>query len=1308
MVTRLGGHAMSQKNVETVRRGYELFAAGDVQGAAALFSADAEVGDAGGLGIAGTTAGTRHGAEGFLRSTEEAADASVARSTARPRKPSKLLGSGGSDVAECGPGVLRRAVRNHLLAMADSQACAGCGVLNPAGARFCMSCGAPLGARCPACGVEPPPRARFCPSCGASLSGADGPPRGSAVTAPGESVTAATAAVVEERRTVSVLFADVSGYTSVAERLDHETVKSLIGGCLTRLAVEVDCYGGHVDKYIGDSVMAVFGAPASHEDDPERAVRAALGMQQAMVELNASISRAHGFELALRVGVNTGEVLAGIVGDAYTVMGDVVNVASRLQAAAPDGGVLVGERTRRATSAAIEYGPIEHLALKGKHEPVAAFGVIEVRELASGRDRAEQRETPLVGRREELAELGMAFERVRRAKSPQLMTIIGQPGVGKTRVLREFERKLKQRAEPVSVRRGRCLPFGTSVVYWPLSEVLRAECGILDGDPGSVALEKLDARLRPLLATQTGDADVSRRIAALARLVGVDTISETATAEPDDPQSARESFFGAVRAAFEGIASEAPLVLAWEDIHWADEGMLELIEYLSRWLRAPVLQICLARAELLGRAPAWGAARRSVTSIFLEPLPEDDTRELISVLLGTGGATGEVLESLTDRAGGNPLFAEELVKRIVEEGAAKVTELPDTVHGVLAARLDSLGPFERHVLQHAAVMGRTFWEAGLEQLAHEEPGDPKAALVALREKDLIVFGEASGLAEEPELAFKHVLIRDVAYGMLPKAIRARKHREVAEFLEHRAGERGEEVIGLLAEHYARAATLAGEVRLGAEELEQLRTKALACSESAGDAAVALYANREAVAHYESAETFAAEDDMAAARIAEKRGDVAVRLGRVDAAIEVWGRCLSHHEGRDQPEHVAELHRKIGAALAHKGERKHAIEHHQKGINLIKDLAPSLALVRLYEEAASLYMHVGDNMLAIYAAEKALRLADRLGEVRAASRAHGVFGRVFGRIGDIAKARENLERAAELARDSDPNETVLALLALGQHLADAEGDYPAAANTYREALELAQRIGDVPAQIELQAELAQLAFYRCDWDEVRRASEAAAELAEREGLIGKLCLADTLRAFLSWRDGQWQEAERLFSRAHERAEQIGWSEVSFRALLGLSVVMRDSEQLERAESALGGALAVCERAGLLAQSVQAHSARTVALILAGREEPARAAANHAATIADRIRYPVAEAASLEARGIAGKEEDAGAILHEARAIWERLGRRLEVARCDLLLGIRLGDHDPPAAARALADAVAAYDQLGIAHLATRARQLAIVA
>jgi tetratricopeptide (TPR) repeat protein len=395
---------------------------------------------------------------------------------------------------------------------------------------------------------------------------------------------------------------------------------------------------------------------------------------------------------------------------------------------------------------------------------------------------------------------------------------------------------------------------------------------------------------------------------------------------------------------------------------------------------------------------------------------------------------------------------------------------------------------------------------------------------------------------------------------------------------------------------------------------------------------------------------------------------------------------------------------VGAALAHKGERKSAIEHHQQGINLIKDSPPTLALVRLYEEAAWLYMQIGDNMLAIYASEKALRLAENLGEPRAASRAHGIFGRVFGRIGDGIKARENLDRAVELARASDASETVLALLALGHHLEHAEGDYQGAGACYGEALVLAERIGDVPAQIELHSALAQLAFYRCDWAELERETDAGAELAEREGLVGKLCLSNNLRGRLCWRDGDWESSARLFLTASELAGQVGWSEVLLSALSGLALTLRDRGDLAAAESALSDALAVCERAGLVPQSVQVYAALALTRALAGASERAREAALHASEISQRIHDPAGEAAALEAAGIVGELPQALRQLRSARAGWERLGRPLDVARCELLAGRRLAEAHSEDAAEVLERACELYGEIGVEHMAARAREL----
>ncbi|MDX6667910.1 MAG: hypothetical protein QOK04_1290, partial [Solirubrobacteraceae bacterium] len=942
--------------------------------------------------------------------------------------------------------------------------CASCSSENPQGARFCMSCGAALERRCPSCGESAPPEARFCKACGGPLAASEAVESGAAPA------RAAPEPPMEERRQVTVLFADVSGYTAVAERMDPEAVKTMIGGVMRRLEEEVERYGGTVDKYIGDNVMAIFGAPVAHEDDAERAVRAGLGMQASMPEVNERLAASYDVSLALRVGVNTGEVLAGAVGDAYTVTGDTVNVASRLQTAGQPGSVLVGERTYRATAEAIAYRPLGALEPKGKSEPVPAWEAVEPIAAQPAGRAPSRRETPLIGRADELALLRSIYGRVAREGRPHLVTLIGQAGVGKSRLLRESMSMLSdQQPQPV-VREGRCLPYGSSIVFWPLAEVVRGECGIVDGDDAEVAWDKLSTHLGGLLREAFDEPEESsaRKTALIGSLLGIEP-PEGATVDGEDPQRIREQFFSAVRSSVEAIARRSPLVLAFEDIHWADHGMLDLIEYLVGWVRAPLLVLCLARDELLERRSSWGGGRRGASSIFLEPLSEQQTRELVAALLPGDSAGEDLAPAVAERAGGNPFFAEEMVRLLVEEGGADVAGLPDTVQSLLAARLDSLDPFERRLVQQAAVIGRTFWEDALESVAAEDDRDLHEALLSLQEKDIVVPEAAGRLEGEPELAFKHVLIRDVAYQMLPKAVRARKHFEVGGFIERRAGDRSDEMVALLAEHYGRAAALAGEARLAADEQQPIRAKALRFLEAAGDAAATLYSNREAFSHYQSARDLeGGADAEARARIGEKQGDVALRLGRVDAAISVWEECLDHHRGREDLERVADLHRKIGAGLWHKGERKLAIEHHQKGINLLKDGPPCIELVRLYEEAAWLYMQTGDNMLAIYAAEKSLRLAERMGETRAASRAHGIFGRVFGRIGDAAKARENLERAVDLARGSDASEAILALLALGHHLEVFEADYPAAGRAYADALAQAEEVGDVPAQVELQS------------------------------------------------------------------------------------------------------------------------------------------------------------------------------------------------------------------------------------------------
>ena len=1140
--------------------------------------------------------------------------------------------------------------------------------------------------RCGECGAENPDGNKFCGECGSSLT--DRPPAPEART------------LSEERRRATVLFADLSGYTAIAEGLDPEDAKALIEGALQRLSREVVKRDGHVDKYIGDNVMAVFGAPVAHEDDPERAVRAGLAMQAAMNEINAEIAEraaSRDIELALRVGINSGEVLAGHVGDQYTVIGDAVNVAARLQAAGAIGAVTVGGSTRRLTAEAIEYRPLEPLALKGKAHPIPAWEAVGALDPAS-RPRRRPAAAPMIGRDEELALLLSLFERSRRESRPHLVTVFGEAGVGKSRLLTELAAALEERAEPAATLIGRSPAYGTTTAYAALGEILRNRFAISREEARESGIERLGAGIAAL--SDDPEIDPARTAAQVARAFGIGPRDEEA--EDVEPEEIRDRIFASVRLILELLAADSPLLVAFEDVHWADEGMLDLIEHLASAARGPVLFVCLARDELLERRPGWGGGSRNSTTISLDPLPAEEAEGLARSLLEDAGPARELAAEVAVRSGGNPLFAEEIVNRLREEDSGDLGELPDSVHAVLAARLDALRPEERQLLQAAAVIGQSFWEELVAELS--DGPDTGELLTALIAKDLLAPSPANRPGGERELSFKHALVRDVAYATLPRAVRARRHVEVAGIVEGRAEENRERFAALLAEHYVTAAELGEQASFPPEELARIRASAARASEASGDVAAAVYSNAEAIAHYENALRFPSGlDAEGRARVEESLGDTAFRAGHVGDAIAGWSRALTFQEEDGTPARAGELHRKIGSGLWHKGDRETSIAHFQQGIDLLKDGEPCGELIELYEDAASFYVETGDNLLAIYAAEKAQRLAEDLGESAAATRAHLTFGRVFGRVGDLAGARRSFERAVELARRDNPAAAMRALLALGRHLEVAEADYPAARETCEEALRLADELGDVPAQIELHAVLGQLAVHPADWAVVDEHAAASAQLAEREGLSGQLCLPLLLQGISSWRLGDWDAAEARLRRAHEIASAGGRSEAAVSTLLWMGATRRDRGERLRACDAFVEAATIGGEAGLIAQAAEAASARACILARDGRVEEAASAAAEAEELLRRAALPVAAAAAADARGVTAEDAAAAvAELREATLLWERAGRPINVVETNLLLAGPLNEVDPAAAERLLEETALEAERLGVGPHAAAAR------
>ncbi|HXK15369.1 MAG TPA: AAA family ATPase [Gaiellaceae bacterium] len=607
---------------------------------------------------------------------------------------------------------------------------------------------------CQSCGQENPEVARFCLACGNPLSEA---------TPPGV-----------ERRVVTVIFVDLVGFTARAERLDPEEVQAVLSPYHDRVRREIESFGGVVEKFIGDAVMGLFGATVAHGDDAERAVRAALVVRDGVDELA-------GGGLQIRIAVNTGEAVVSLgarptLGESM-VAGDVVNTAARLQAAAPVNGIVVGEETYRETRGTIEYEVAEPVVAKGKEHPVEAW--IAVRALTEAGERPLSGST-IVGRESELAILHTFWERASTEQQPHLVSIFGSAGVGKSTVAAEFARIATESG--ARAVRGRSLPYRESGTYGSLASQLMQLCNVFESDSAQVVADKLRGRTAELLASS--DADPELVAGHLGVIVGIDAGNEA---------SDREALFSSTRQFLEGAAREQPTVLVFEDIHWADANMLDLIEALAARVRGlPLLFLTLSRPELHDRREGWASGISAYTALTLAPLGEQHARELAVRRLGDTDRVDEVIRL----AEGNPLFIEQLAATIDETATGS---LPTSVRALVAARLDALPRAERALLIDASVVGKVFWEGALRAMSPEN-ADHAQLLEDLERRDLVRREATSMIEGQPQFAFTHVLIRDVAYDLLPRADRARRHELVAEFFESSTGSSGE-AIGALARHW---------------------------------------------------------------------------------------------------------------------------------------------------------------------------------------------------------------------------------------------------------------------------------------------------------------------------------------------------------------------------------------------------------------------------------------------------------------------------------------------------------------------------
>jgi class 3 adenylate cyclase/tetratricopeptide (TPR) repeat protein len=834
---------------------------------------------------------------------------------------------------------------------------------------------------CANCRHGNPDDARFCSNCGTALT--------------------AVAAPREERKVVTVLFADLVGFTSRSERLDPEDVRATLTPYFGRLREELERRGGTVEKFIGDAVMAVFGAPTAHEDDPERAVRAGLAIRDAVAELN---EQDPDLDLHVRVGIATGEALVSLEADPLQgegiAAGDVVNTAARLQSGAPVDGVLVGETTHRATERAIDYRAVEAIDAKGKAEPVRAWQALEAR-ARFGVDVTRRVDTPLVGRERELALLRDALDRARLQDEAQLVTLVGEPGIGKSRLVHELYEHIESFPELITWRQGRSLPYGEGISYWALGEMVKAEAGILETDPDDSAAAKLTETVHELLIEPDERAWIERHLRPLLGLVEQRGAGDTSMDE------AR----GAWRRFLEALAERRPTVLVFEDLHWADDGLLDFLDHLiDRTHDVPLLVLCTARPELLTRRPGWGGGKANAATISLVPLSDEETARLLAGLMERAVLPAELQSVLLARAGGNPLYAEEFARMSEGRAVADLSglELPDSVQGIIAARLDGLPSETKTLVQDAAVAGKAFWIGTVAAIGGRQPAELEEQLLELERGRFVRRSRRSSVPGETEFAFLHLLVRDVAYGQIPRAERGEKHRRAADWIGSLGSDRLEDRAELLAYHYGAALEL---MRASGRDTSALEEPARLALRAAGDRARALGAYPAAERAYAAAAELWPVDDP-------DRADLLLQFGRMLALVEdrgdeVLSEALDTFLAAGQVDAAAEAELLLGDLIWRRGLGEEAQEHIDRATAMTEDLPPTLELAGVRAHVSRFLMVAGRHDEAVRVGRDALAIAKEFQDDELVAFALSSIGTARVNRGELDGLRD-LEESVEVA------------------------------------------------------------------------------------------------------------------------------------------------------------------------------------------------------------------------------------------------------------------------------------------------------
>jgi class 3 adenylate cyclase/tetratricopeptide (TPR) repeat protein len=1167
--------------------------------------------------------------------------------------------------------------------------CASCGGENEPGRRFCGDCGRPLAVACPVCGAANSTRARFCGDCGAPLVVAH-------ESAAELHVRAASPAPLTERRHVSVLFADLVGFTTLAEIRDSEEVRDLLTRYFEACQTVIGRYGGVVEKFIGDAVMAVWGTPVAKEDDSERAVRAALEIVEAVTQLGIESGAP---ELRARAGVLTGEatVNLGATGQGM-VAGDLVNTASRVQAAAAPGTVLVGEATKRATDAAIEYRDTGLHELKGKAEPVRLWQVGRVVAGIGGLMKAEGLEPPFVGRDRELKLVKDLFLASADDGKAHLVQVTGIAGIGKSRLSWEFFKYMDGLQRTFRWHRGRCLSYGEGVTYWALAEMVRGRADILEGEDRMSARNKLRAAVERTVPDPADRTFVEPR---LAHLLGLE---EHAASDKSD-------LFAGWRLFFERLAASDPVIMVFEDLQWADPSLLDFIEYLLNWSRAfPIFVMTLARPGLETNA----GSKRNATSISLEPLPGRAMELLLTGLVP--GLPGELTAKILERAEGVPLYAVETVRMLLDrnllipEGSAyrptgpiNDLEVPETLHALIAARLDGLSAPERRLIQEASVLGKTCTPAGLAAVSGLPEAQIEPILAALVAKEVLTVQADPRSPERGQYAFLQDLVRTVAYETLPKKDRKAMHLGVAEFLQRAWGVDEEEVVEVVASHLLEAHSLAPD----AEDAPRIRELACGMLIRAGERAASLAAPAEARAYFErAAELTTAPTERAA--LLERAGRMAIQMGHLEQAAALLSEAKRLFEGSEQWHPAARVEAGLAEIHFEQGHLDLAIESARRARGVLAGDEPDAAFALVTGQFGRfLALEADDEANAVI--DEALRLAQQLELAEVYSQALSSKAVAIGREGRLDEAVTLLRRALELAIEGDfTSATFRAWNNLAVYLLYSDR-YPEVVELTESMLELARRKGDRTSELTAMLGVTTPLVALGRWDDAIRYVEEAQAAEELEALQWAAVRVIELAA-IHIRRGDVDAARRVFDAAKARADvhnteirvRVGAAEVELLNAEGrLAEALARSEQLLDAIPKLGlsdlgikrlithgvgAALQLGEldaaaamlamvrlaRPGMVSPELRGHFARLDARLssLRGNHDAVEAGFETAVAAFRELGSPFEQGVALcelaewlEGRG---RSDAAAAAALEARTLFERLGARPWLERVRPLL------------------------------------------